>query len=222
MEKLEERIVHIIEKDDPIERNNVLSEYQGFVLKHVSKTTGRYISSDRDDEFVIGLEAFNEAIDRFEEGKGGFLYFASILIRNRVIDYMRREMKRGSHLVSDDEVILQKPANINQELVDEIRILTEALKVFDIDFLGLSEESPKHEEVRLEVQQLAISLSEDDYMVQKIYDKKHLPIKEIALKYNQPQKRIKRFKKYIIAIIIIMMEELDLIQSQFAGGGPER
>ncbi len=219
MERLEDRIIHIIEKKDPIERNNLLSDYQGFVLKHVSKTTGRYISSDRDDEFNIGLEAFNEAIDRFEPDKGAFLYFASILIRNRVIDYMRKEKKIESCLISDDQAMMEKPANINQDLVDEIRILTEALRVFNIEFLDLTEESPKHEKVRLEVQKLAVELAKDEYIVQKLFDKKYLPIKEIALKYKQSQKRIKRFKNYLIAIMIIVIEELELIQNQFITGG---
>ena len=43
------------------------------------------------DEFSIGLQAFNEALDAYQSDKGAsFLYFAKMVINRRVIDYIRK------------------------------------------------------------------------------------------------------------------------------------
>lgn len=52
----------------------------------------RYIDQEQDDEFSIGLIAFNEAIDSFHEGKGSsFFTFARLVISRKVIDYIRQQ-----------------------------------------------------------------------------------------------------------------------------------
>lgn len=44
------------------------------------------------DEFSIGLQAFNEALDAYQSDKGAsFLYFAKMVINRRVIDYIRKK-----------------------------------------------------------------------------------------------------------------------------------
>ncbi len=49
-----------------------------------------------DDEYIIAMMAFGDAIDGYNENKGNFLGFAKTVIRNRIIDSIRREAKHNS------------------------------------------------------------------------------------------------------------------------------
>ena len=62
-------IVMLIQKGDIELRNELLKQYKPFIKKSVSSVCKRYIR-ETDDEFSIGLIAFNDAIDRFSPDKG--------------------------------------------------------------------------------------------------------------------------------------------------------
>lgn len=70
----------------------MIEDYQPFIATSVSRVCKRYIDQEQDDEFSIGLIAFNEAIDSFHEGKGSsFFTFARLVISRKVIDYIRQQ-----------------------------------------------------------------------------------------------------------------------------------
>lgn len=79
---LEERAA-VAAKDKKL-KNELIGEYRNFILSSASKTLKRAIT-DSDDEFMTAMIAFNEAIDSYDQSKGKFLSFASIIIRNRLI-----------------------------------------------------------------------------------------------------------------------------------------
>lgn len=219
MEKLEDRIIRLQNDPSGSDRDNLLKQYDSFVLSCVSKVTGRYISSQSDDEYCIGLEAFNDAIDGFDQEKGTFLHFAGLMIRSRVIDYLRKEIRVKNRMTANEEFLLNQPVNVNEDLVEEIRILKELLLDFGIEFMDLVDKSPTHKQVRQELHQLSESLAMDEELMSKVMEKKHLPMKEISLKYTQPLKRVKRFRDYIIATLVVNQQELTLIKSWLNNGG---
>lgn len=70
-------------------------QYQPFIRKSISSVCRRYIT-EQDDEYSIGLFAFNEAIEQYSYKKGkSFLAFANLLIKRDVIDYIRKESKHN-------------------------------------------------------------------------------------------------------------------------------
>ena len=76
-------------------KNDLIGEYQNFILAAVSKTLKRSVTTS-DDEYIIAMMAFGDAIDGYNENKGNFLGFAKTVIRNRIIDSIRREAKHNS------------------------------------------------------------------------------------------------------------------------------
>lgn len=52
-------------RGDALLRKQLLQDYQPFILKTVSRVTGKYIETENSEEFSVGLMAFNEAIDCF-------------------------------------------------------------------------------------------------------------------------------------------------------------
>ena len=71
---LGKRIEHI-QSGDKLEREKLIEEYIPFIIKTISSLTNRYVESENSEEYSIGLEAFNEAIDRYEAKKGSFIAF---------------------------------------------------------------------------------------------------------------------------------------------------
>ena len=69
--KLEERVAEAT--NDKKLKNDLIGEYQNFILAAASKV-----------------------LDGYNENKGNFLGFAKTVIRNRIIDSIRREAKHNS------------------------------------------------------------------------------------------------------------------------------
>lgn len=65
---LEER-VKLIQEGNQHERNQLIKEYIPFIQKHISQQLGKYIDTKNSDLYSIGLMAFNEAIDKYNEKK---------------------------------------------------------------------------------------------------------------------------------------------------------
>jgi RNA polymerase sigma factor len=83
-----EDVIQHLRNGEPQLRNFLVEYYWNYVLSLVSKMIGKPARST--DEFSIGLQAFNEAIDCFDETKNvSFLYFAGLVINRRLIDYIR-------------------------------------------------------------------------------------------------------------------------------------
>lgn len=91
--KLEERVAEAT--NDKKLKNDLIGEYQNFILAAISKTFKRSVTTS-DDEYIIAMMAFDDAIDGYNENKGKFLGFAKTVIRNRIIDSIRREAKHNS------------------------------------------------------------------------------------------------------------------------------
>ncbi|MEG0326111.1 MAG: sigma factor, partial [Cellulosilyticaceae bacterium] len=65
--------------------NEVIEGYMPMIIKTISDTTGKYVSAENSEELSIGLMAFIEAIERYEEERGEFTSFAKLIIKSRVI-----------------------------------------------------------------------------------------------------------------------------------------
>lgn len=97
--KLEESVV-LIQQGDQTLLNETIDSYKPFIAKTVSSVCKRYIY-ESDDEFSIGLIAFNEAIEKYTPERGSsLLSFAEVIIKRRVIDYIRKQVK-DQHLSMD-------------------------------------------------------------------------------------------------------------------------
>ena len=72
--------------------NELIHEYNNFILSVTSKVIGKF-DTEHDEEVSIAMIDFHETIQKYEIGKGSFLSFAALMIKSRLIDYMRKESK---------------------------------------------------------------------------------------------------------------------------------
>ena len=83
-------------KTDPDAADSLIRQYMGFLRAETAKYLHRAPIEGQDEELSIVLLAFYEAILGYEKNRGAFLAYASRGIRNRLIDYYRKEKKHAN------------------------------------------------------------------------------------------------------------------------------
>jgi len=228
-----EETVELIQQGDTALNNELIESYKPFIAKTVSSVCKRYIH-ESDDEFSIGLIAFNEAIQKYSPDKGSSLIsFSEVLIKRRVIDYIRKQSKfqnlsfnGGSNLEDDDtgsaiedELSIEDFRKKTDEELrkEEILQFTQVLQEFDLTFSDLIEQSPKHADARKNAMTVAKILVENDELKNILYDKKKLPIKQLESYVSLSRKTIERNRKYIIAISLILTGDYIFLKDYIKG-----
>ncbi|MFC7394336.1 RNA polymerase sigma-I factor [Scopulibacillus cellulosilyticus] len=227
---LEDRI-HKIQQGDEKLRNVIIDSYQPFIKKVVSKVCNRFIDHTM-DEYSIGLIGFNEAMDQYQRGQGSkFLTFADMVIRRRIIDYIRKEARQTKTIYlnqteideegQQEESYIQQRAAIDfyeaqcqvEERLEQIEVFKQLLLDYDITFNVLSKNCPKHVDARENAKRVAKTLADHPEMAQHLKVKKQLPIKDLLQFVSCSRKTIERNRKYIIAVALIYIGGFSALQS---------
>lgn len=204
--------------------DELLQSYGPFMKKTASQVCKRFISSS-DDEYSIALSAFHEAVKDYEEGKNAtFLTFAHLIIRRRVIDFIRKESKRNEFSHDFTAVFDEDQSNgwiegkqaekfyreeqQTEKRQEEILAYQQLLAPYGLDFQQLVKVSPAHEDARRSCMQIAQLVAETDEYFRYLADKKKLPVKDIEKLVKVSRKTIERNRKYIIAMALLINSEL--------------
>lgn len=212
-----------IKMGDKLEREKIIEEYIPFIIKTVSSVTNRYIESENSEEYSVGLEAFNEAINKYESKSGNFISFAKIVISSRTKDYLRK-IKKDSKVISINQFPKEEQENIHNNLKtqdfvesvvlkEEIKTFENKLNGFDITFNDLLNEAPKHNDTRINAINIAKYIFENNSIKMELMEKKRIPNSKIIKDLNVTQKILKRSRKFIIAAVIILEGDSDLLKS---------
>ncbi|OCA85656.1 RNA polymerase sigma-I factor [Bacillus sp. FJAT-27225] len=217
---LEESVL-LIQQGDKKLNNELIEDYKPFIAKTVSVVCKRYIVQS-DDEFSIGLIAFNEAIQKYSPERGSsLLSFAEVLIKRRVIDYIRSQAKHSAvslelqinpddsestGKVIENEISLDEYRKKSDEELrrEEILRFQKHLKEFDLSFHDLVEHSPKHADARKNAIEAARLLADREDLRESLFSTKRLPIKQLEEMVAVSRKTLERNRKYIIAMALIM------------------
>ena len=231
--KLEEKVQQIQQGDLSL-LDDLIQDYKPFIAKTVSSVCKRYIS-EKDDEFSIGLIAFNEAIKKYTPERGSsLLSFADILIKRKVIDYIRQQSRNQAIPLSfgidggddgtgfsllEDELSIEdhQIKNDDEKRREEIIQFQLMLQQYGLSFQDLVENSPKHADARKNAMEVASILSRDSVLRQQLLEKKRLPIKQLEEKTHLSRKTIERNRKYIIAVSLILMGDYLYLKDYIKG-----
>lgn len=229
---LEEKVQHI-QQGDQLLQNELIQAYKPFIAKSVSSVCKRYIN-EADDEFSIGLIAFDEAIQKYNTAKGSsMLSFADVIIKRRVIDYIRTQSKhKNIGVVVKDEMdeestqsLIEAKVSIDafqkereaEQRRSEINQFSQVLHEYDLSFADLVKHSPKHADARLNAMKVAQALVKDETLQHYLIEKKKLPIKQLEETVQVSRKTIERNRKYIIAIALILLGEYIYLSDYIKG-----
>ncbi|HSP22746.1 MAG TPA: RNA polymerase sigma-I factor [Planococcus sp. (in: firmicutes)] len=219
-----EELAILAQQGDSDALDDLLESYAPFMKKTASQVCKRFISSS-DDEYSIALSAFHEAVLGYEEGKNAsFLTFAHLVIRRRIIDFIRKESGRNDFSHDFTAAFDEKDSNgwiegrqaekfyreeqQAEKRLEEIIMYQQLLSPYRLDFQQLVKVSPTHEDARQSCMQIAQLVAETDEYFSYLKDKKKLPIKDIEKLVRVSRKTIERNRKYIIAMAILINSDL--------------
>lgn len=232
-EKSLEETVLYIQKGDLSLQNELIEAYKPFIAKSVSTVCKRYIS-ENDDEFSIGLIAFNEAIQKYNSAKGrSMLSFADVIIKRRVIDYIRTQTKHSNLSFEINEELEEDNTQSGIEAQvsmgafqkekeaearkNEILQFAHVLRDFDLSFAEIVKQSPKHADARKNAMKVAQAIVREEDLQQFLLEKRKLPIKELEKSAQVSRKTIERNRKYIIAMSLILLGDYIYLKDYIKG-----
>jgi RNA polymerase sigma factor len=181
------------------------------------------------------MMAFYEAIKAYDSDKGHFFPFASNVVRNNLIDHIRKiyrqEGKTVSLEVQDSDISPDRSAAVEEVsirqfednrrrdyIVDEIEQFKAELSEWGITMESLAQQSPKHKKVAQAYKQVIAQVLESPDILQTIQLKRYFPIKAISNITGLPQKKLERARTFILASLIIKMGDYDYLSDYVSGG----
>lgn len=218
-QSLEDRVIKA--KKDSSEINKLISEFKPFIASVAQKKVGRYLEYGVDDELSIGLIAFKEAVDSYDENKSKFLSFAKLVISMRLIDYYRKQ-KREATLSLDDEQSTTDVIDVksmdsykideeNEKRVLEIIEYRVELEKWGISLEDLAKVSPRKESLREHYKKVARVIVKNSDILNILLQTKRLPIKEIEEIIPIHRKKLERGRIYIIAMILALVSNFSYL-----------
>ncbi|MEH7121804.1 RNA polymerase sigma factor SigI [Bacillus sp. JJ1532] len=232
--KTMEETVYLIQQGDTNLQNELINSYKPFIAKTVSSVCKRFIH-DSDDEFSIGLIAFNEAIQKYSPEKGSSLIsFSEVLIKRRVIDYIRTQSRHqilkldytaneseedqtGNAIENELSIIDYKRKTDEESRREEILQFNEVLHQFELSFNDLLQQSPKHADARKNAMMVAQLIADHSELKHILLEKKRLPIKQLENYVSISRKTIERNRKYIIAMSLILIGDYVYLRDYIKG-----
>ena len=211
---------------------DLIRTHETFILQCASKAVNHYVTKSH-DEYSIALMAFHEAVKSFDEGKGDFHAFASLVIKRRLLDKLKSDYRRQGEILVDSSSmsgdisqeedpsalqlsIQEQQAKRSEEtpdpdstpgttpVQDEIEAVSQLLNRYGFFFHELIECSPKAGKTKNVCAESVTCLLENSDLFNKMRKSKSLPMKEILEKTKLPRKILERHRKYIIAATEIL------------------
>lgn len=215
---LDEKLA-LIRSGDGQAREDLISAHRSFIMRVAVKVCGRSLEWDRDDEISIGLAAFDEAIDRFDENRGvPFPAFARLIIKSRITDFLRKQHRHdnrsggslddcGGKNLTAVEFSLAWDRYLDQEAArereEEIAEYQKIIGGFGISFRELVKCSPKHRDTRASLLGIARKLAGDGDLFNQLMTSGRLPVLALTRLSGVSAKTIERSRKYLIATAVI-------------------
>ncbi len=88
--------------------HRLIDNQKSWILRCAADTVHRYVT-DSDDEWSVALLAFTEAVRDYDESRGLFRGFAALVIRRRLLDYLRAEGRHSAEIAVAPETFEGAP-----------------------------------------------------------------------------------------------------------------
>lgn len=226
-------IIDRIKAGDDQLREKFIVDYIPFIIKVLSNSVKNKIDIKNSDEYSIGLMAFNEAIEKYDNSKNkkgfNFFSFAEMVIKRRIIDYFRISSKNKempfSYFESDDEhfedKFLQDESSAGYERIEvfqEIMHYSKMLESFGIKISELHKYTPKHSDSVKMCVDIGRKIAENKEVFNKLIKKKYFPMKDIMQFVNVHPSTIEKNRKFIISVSLIYGNNYEHLKSYFNSG----
>ena len=208
-------------KNNPSTLEKLIHQEEAYILKCASGICHHFITKS-DDEWSVSLMAFCEAVNSYALEKGSFLPFCEMVIRRRLIDYIKSQTKYHSEVSTDPILFETEPEEDSEELSLrlsvaaqvsrqdnsdiklEIAAANQRFAEYGFSFFDLSECSPHAAKTRRACANAVNYMLQNPLLLTDLISTKLLPLKIIEKNSKVPRKILERHRKYIIAAIEIL------------------
>ncbi len=207
--------------------DELIGRYLPFIRAEASRVTGRFCT-EQDDAVSISMIAFYEAVQKYEVSRGNFLSYASLLIRSRLIDELRKEKRREAadtvplEGIGDKAAVVSENCNPVEELLDrdaaarEIEEFSHQLRHFGLTLFDVAEQCPKQTRVLRKCQSALHFVRQHQDLIRRLIETKKLPIKDISEGAGVSRKTLERHRNYMIALMLVYSNGYESIRTHLA------
>lgn len=230
----ENSIVHRVyaAKNDMEAADLLISDYLPFIKSQVKNVMKRSSSVNHEDELSVGMIAFHEAIKGYSKTRGNFLSYASLIIRNRIIDFWRKNNRHNQVVSLDTPVYADESSTLEHFIADkenqedsivirqatkeEILELSGQMESFGVSLTDVAENSPKQDRTLRACQSVVAYAKEHDEIMSEFLRTRRLPLAVLASGAKVSRKTIERHRKYIVALLLIYSNGYEIIRGHLA------
>lgn len=215
-------------QNDPNLADHFIKQYMPFIRSETAKFIKRIPQEGLDDELSIAMFAFYEAMSAYDSKRGPFLKLAAFSIKNRLIDYYRKEKKHRGLLSlegpaeGDEETALLDKIDTGKDNVEEKALCIaakEEISAFanDLSFFGLSLSDvadccPKQQKTLDACMKVLEFAKANPELLEQLISSKKLPIAQLSAGTGVERKTIERHRKYIVAIMLAFTNGFEIIR----------
>lgn len=212
--------------------DELIRRYMGFIRSETAKFINRIPVEGRDDELSIAMMAFHEAVMSYEKIRGSFLKFASRAIKNRLIDYYRKE-KRHRQAISlntandseDDTELIDTVKDSQNEIEEnisrisaqsEIAEFAKQLSEFGISFSDIADNCPKQSRTLDSCRRVLNCAIENPELLDSLVNTKKIPMAQLCEKSGVDRKTMERHRKYLVAVLLAFTNGYEIIRGHLS------
>lgn len=202
-------------KTDARQMDLLIREYTPFIKSEIAKTDAGGL--EYDNKLSLGMLVFMNCARQYNETRGGFIAYASVCIRNRLLDEARRQKRENSKLISlgseesGTAAMLENIASIEEydkereqaELREEIHGLSAALKDYGLSYTDIARGAPKQKRSRMLCAQIAAAVYNNEELLDGFKKTQQLPKAKLAQQLGISPKTIEKYRRYIVSLILI-------------------
>jgi RNA polymerase sigma-I factor len=214
-------------KENTKSADEFIRAYLPFIKAETAKFLKRIPVEGHDDELSIAMMAFYEAITGYSRMRGAFLKYASMLIKSRLIDYARSELKHKG-VVSLDTTDTEEDTPLGEKIADErdhheeltmrdatrheIEELTRQMQEFGVSLNDVADNCPKQQRT-LDACQKALQYAKDNpELIDELLRTRRLPIGQLSNGSRVERKTLERHRKYMVALLLIYTNGYEIIR----------
>lgn len=213
-------------KSDMQIADELIKEYMPFIKSETSKFLHRVPTYD-DDELSISMIAFHEAIRSYLRTRGSFLKYASVIIKNRLIDYARKEQKQNG-VLSIEMLGEERETSVENNMPDEkdeiaeyemrdatkfeIVELVRQMEPFGVSLSDVADNCPKQQKTIKACADAIEYAKQHPELLDEFLRTKRLPMAELTKGSGAERKTLERHRKYLVALLLIYTNGYEIIR----------
>lgn len=223
-------------KNNSERMGRLVNAYMPFIKKCAS---GVFFKKEQRDEYATeAMLGFLQSVRTYRRESGAFIPYAQIVIRNRLLNAAAKEARvqkvslpffSNKAGANDGDAAGHSPAEIEaaqrayeltveqEELRHEIAEINAEFSGWDFDVADLARRGPKQERSRLACQTIARAALADSGFLAEMKETRKLPVKKLSALSGATEKTIEKYRRYIIALILIMSGDYPYIKTFLPG-----